>query len=174
MANSVVSVSTHSGCSFDQLCNGSAQSYACDNLIDITKTSDGHTPTIDEAKELLLKHLYNCIQSIETERGCQLEFFYIGKTYVRTRKNGRFNHMDRATWRLDNGINNAFKYHKGASHGQDGLVVLTVVTREAIHPDVWGNKPDFHQEDYALDLEGMLIQDCRTDSRLVNKTLKPG
>ena len=163
-------------CSFDLLCNGnrSALSYACDNLIDITKTSDGRTPTIDEAKEMLLKHLYNCIQSIEIERGCQLESFYIGRTHVGTRKNGRFNHMDRATWRLDGGIKNAFKYHKGAGHGQDGLVVLTVVTREAIHPDVWGNKPDFHQEDYALDLEGMLIQDCRTDSRLVNKTLKPG
>lgn len=49
-----------------------------------------------------------------------------------------------------------------------------MVTREAIHPDVRTYKPDFHQEDYALALEGRLIQDCMTDPRLYNKTLEHG
>ena len=69
MASSVTSVSTRGGCSFEQLCNGSVQSYACDNLIDITTTRDGRTPLIQEAVMMILDHLYRCIQSIEIERG---------------------------------------------------------------------------------------------------------
>ena len=170
MASSVTSLSTSGGCSFDQLCNGSLQSYACDNLIDITRTRDGHTPTIREAEEMLLEHVHSCIQSIETERGCKLESYYIGKTHVRKRKKRTFNHMNRTTWRLDGGINNRFRCHKDKGYGRDGLVVLTVVTREAIHPD----EPYFHQEDYALALERRLIQDCMTDSMLANKGLEQG
>ena len=171
------SVASATGCSFDELCRGCLQSYACDNLINITRTRDGtRTPTIREAEEMLLEHLDRCVQSIQTERECQLECFYIGKTHVRKRKrkNGTFDHMNRTTWRLDDGINSRFRCHKDAGYGRDGLVVLTVVTREAIHPDVRRNKPDFHQEDYALALEGRLIQDCMTDPRLVNNSLEPG
>ena len=87
MASSVAS--TRGGCSFDELCNGSVQSYACDNVIDITRNGDGQTPTVREAEQMLLDHVYRCIRSIETERGYQLEHFYIGKTHVRQRKQGR-------------------------------------------------------------------------------------
>jgi hypothetical protein len=115
------------------------------------------------------------MQSIETERGCDLEYFYIGKTHVRQRKKApSFDHMSRATWRLDGGINNRCKSHKDAGYGRDGLVVLTVVTREAIHPKVRENNPNFHQEDYALALESRLIQDHMKDPRLSNETLEPG
>ena len=173
-AASVFSTTTRGGCSFEELCNGSLQGYAGDNLIDITITRDGRVPTIREAEQMLLEHLDNCVRSIETERDCQLEYFYIGKTHVRRMRNRTFNHMDRNTWKLDGGINSRCKTHKEGDYGRDGLVVLTVVTREAIHPDVRRNKPDFHQEDYALALEGRLIQDCMTDSRLYNRTLEPG
>ena len=171
---SVSSATTRGGCTFDELCNGSAQSYACDNLIDITKTRDGRVPTVREAEQMLLEHLDNCVRSIQTERDCKLEYFYIGKTHVRRMKNRTFDHMNKATWKLDGGINSRWKTHRDGGYGRDGLIVLTVVTREAIHPDVRRNKPDFHQEDYALALEGRLIQDCMTDSRLYNKTLEPG
>ena len=37
------------------------------------------------------------------------------------------------------------------------------------------SEPYFHQEDYALALERMVIQDCMTDPRpLANKSLEPG
>ena len=176
MASSVASVSKRGGCSFEELCNGSLQSYACDNLIDITRNRDGRTPTIRETEEMLLEHIDRCIQSIETKRGCQLECFYIGKTHVRERKNGTFDHMNRTTWRLDDGINSRFRYHKKKGYGRDGLVVLTVVTREAIHPGILKNMPDFDQEDYALVLEERLILDhlCMIDPMLVNKSLDLG
>ena len=167
-------LTTRGGCSFDELCNGSVQSYACDNVIDITSKRDGSTPTVREAEQMLLDHVDRCVRSIETERGCQLEHFYIGKTHVRQRKGRRFDHMNKDTWKLDGGINSRCRCHREGGYGRDGLVVLTVVTREAIHPDVRRNKPDFHQEDYALVLEGRLIQDCMTDTRLYNQTLEPG
>ena len=169
----VSDASTRGGCSFDELCNGSVKYYACDNVIDITKV------TVQEAEQMLLDHLYSCIQSIETERGLKVEKVYIGKTYVRQKKDShrrrvRFDHMNSSTWKLDDGINGRWKDHKREDYGRDGLVVLTVVTREAIHPDIQENNPDFHHEDYALALESRLIQDCMMDPRLYNKTLEPG
>ena len=174
MASSVASTSTRGGCNFEEVCNGSVQSYACDNLIDITKTEDGRTPTIDEAEQMLLEHARRCVQSIETERGCPLEYYYIGKSHVRKRKNRTFNHMNRFTWRLDGGVNKRFRCHRDRGYGRDGLVVLAVVTREAIDPNIHWNKPSIHQEDYALDLERRLIRACRMDPRLCNKTLESG
>ena len=166
---------TRGGCTFEELCNGSVQSYAYDNLIDITRTRDGRVPTIRKAEKMLWKHLYKCVQRIETKRGCELEYFYIGKTHVRQKKSSEtFDHMNRSTWKLGGGINGRCKTHRDRGYGQDGLVVLTVVTSDAIHPDIHWNKPFFHQEDYALALEARLIQDCMTDPRLYNKTLKPG
>ena len=108
-----------------------------------------------------------------------MEKFYIGKTHVRQKSGGHggkvnFDHMRSGTWRVDNGINDRWKDHKLTDYGRDGLVVLTVVTKEAIHPDIQENNPDFHQEKYALVLESRLIQDCMIDSRLENKTLEPG
>ena len=174
-AASVSTTTTHGGCSFEQLCNGSTQYYACDNLIDIVRNRDGHVPTIEEAVQMISEHLDGCVQSIETQRGCRLEYFYIGKTHVKQRKGATFNHMKRSTWRLANGINQRFADHRDAGYGQDGLVVLTVVTREAIDPDIRRNKPDLHQEDYALGLENRLIQEyMRRDPRLANDTLATG
>ena len=124
---------------------------------------------------MLLKHLYDCVQRIEKERSCKLEYFYIGKTHVRKRKNApSFDHMNRATWKLDDGINGGWRSHRDTEYGRDGLVVLTVVTKKAIHSDVRRNKPKFYQEDYALALEGRLIQDCLEDPRLYNETLERG
>ena len=158
------------GCNFEELCNGSKLSYACDNVIDITRGN----PTVQEAEQELLDHLYRCIRRIERGRELEVEKFYIGKTYVRQKTGAQFDHMDSSTWRLDNGINGRWNVHKDTDYGRDGLVVLTVVTRDAIHPDIQENNPDFHEEKYALVLERRLILDCMIDSRLENKTLESG
>jgi hypothetical protein len=161
-----------SECTFKELCIGSCQGYACDYLIDITRNRHGDVPTIREAEEMLLEHIDNCVERIETERGCELEYIYIGKTYVRQRKNAPlFDHMNRATWNLGGGINGRCRSHRRRVYGQDGLVVLTVITREAIRHGV---RKKFHEEDYALELESLLIQDYWTDPRLYNKTCMPG
>ena len=169
-------MATRGGCTFDELCNGSAQSYACDNVIDITRNDDGYTPTVREAVQMLVKHLDRCIQKIQDKRGCRLEKFYIGKTYVRKKEEVTFNHMNEDTWKFD-GIEARWTAHirnREVDYGRDGLVVLTVVTREAIHPDIQSNQSWFRQEDYALALEGRLIQNYLTDSRMKNTSLMPG
>lgn len=166
---SLNSQSTRGGCSFENLCNGSCSSYACDNVIDVTKDITGGD--IRKAEKLLYKHIKQCIQCIETERGSPIEFFYIGKTFVKRRKNVSFNHMDKNTWKLDDGINGRHREHKDTHYGCDGLVVLTVITRACI-PDNCSIK--FDQQDMALALESRLIQDFMTDQRLSNETLEPG
>ena len=161
------------GCRFKELCDGSRQSYACDFLIDITRNEDGDVPVMEEAIEMLLQRLDDCVWYIEKEGRCRVKYFYIGKTYVRDRerKGITFDHMNRYTWSLDGGINGRWRFHRPRPYGEDGLVVLTVVTEEAIHPEVCRN---FHREDYALALESRLIRECRTDERLYNKTRMPG
>ena len=160
-------------CSFGDLCDGSRRGYACDYLIDITRNQRGRVPAIPKAEKMLLKHLYDCVQQIEEEGDCELEYFYIGKTYVREWKETSFDHMDGATWNLA-GIYGRWWYHSHRDYGKHGLVVLAVVTEEAIHPRVCRNKPKFRQEDYALALESRLIQDCLEDPRLYNDTWMPG
>ena len=161
---------TRGGCTFEMLCKGSVQSYACNNLVDITRAED-----IEHAVQIISEHLDRCVQSIEKKRG-KLKRFYIGKTHVRKMKGKKakcFDHMTRSTWRLDGGINGRFKKHRDA--GYDGLVVLTVVTKEAIDADIRRNKPNLHQEDYALGLESRLIQKyMKSDPRLANNTLATG
>ena len=166
-------MATRGGCTFAELCNGSAQSYACDEIIDITRKGDGQTPTALEAEQMLVKHLDSCIQKIERGRGRRLEKFYIGKTYVREKEEVTFHHMNKYTWKLD-GIEARWTAHIREDYGRDGLVVLTVVTQEAIHLDIRNNQSWFRQEHYALALEGRLIQNYLTDSRMKNTSLMPG
>ena len=164
---SVASASTRGGCSFEDLCRGS-QSYACDNLINIEGL------TIRKQEDDLSEHIRECIESIEFDSGCPVEKFYIGKTHVRQRKDRAFDPTNSTTWRLDDGINGRFRDHRGAGYGRDGLVVLTVVTAEAIPLEIRQNKPNFHQEDYALALESRLILRFMSDPRLVNETTEAG
>ena len=158
-------------CKFEELCDGSSHGYACDNLADITKTRRGRVPTIHQAEKILANHVDSCIKTIEHKTGRDIESFYFGKTYINERKNRDFDHMDPATWKFDGGINGRWKAHKDRGYGRDGLIVLTVVTREAIHPR--SHRKVLH-EDYALVLERMLIEDYWTDQRLHNETTKPG
>ena len=157
-------------CSFKELCDGSRRGYACDKLADITENRRGRVPTIQEAEKMLRKRLYNCVRRIEKGRGCELEYFYIGKTYVREQKGTTFDHMDGDTWNLA-GLYGRWWHHSRRDYGKHGLVVLTVITEEAIHPEVHRN---FCREDYALALESGLIWECMKDERLYNKTRKPG
>lgn len=159
---------TRGGCLFENLCNGSQVNYACDNTINIEGL------TTREQEDYLSQHICKCIESIEIERGCPVEEFYIGKTHVRKRSGMEFNPTMRTTWRLADGINRRFRAHRNESYGRDGLVVLTVVTREAIPREIRRNKPNFHQQDYALALESRLILNFMSDPRLANETIEYG
>ena len=75
--------------------------------------------------------------------------------------------MNPDTWKKE-GIISRWGRHSDSLHGRDGLVVLTVVTREVTQ------LPFSHQEEYALRLEEELAHYCRNDHRLANSTLGPG
>ena len=165
------------GCMFKELSMGTVQSYATDALIDITRiTKDGHTrtPTIREAEDMLLTHIDGCLRTIIADRQRPVERFYIGKTHVGQLRDRQFNHMSSSSWKLDGGINGRCSDHIRAGHGRDGLVVLTVVTADAIHAETRNNKPRFNHEEYASALLCRLVQDCMTDSRLHNERAELG
>ena len=172
------STAPRNGCLFDEVCTGTVKSYACDYLIDITSTTsrEGHalTPTIREAETMLLNHIDSCLRTIVANMQRPVERFYIGKTHVGQLRGKPFNHMNASTWKLDSGINSRCSDHMRAGYGRDGLVVLTVVTEQAIHPDVRRNKPHFNHEDYAFALQSRLVQDCMTDPRLYNERVDRG
>ena len=104
--------------------------------------------------------------------------FYIGKTYIREMASGGFNPEDPRTWNLDNGINGRFRDHKKRGYGKNGLIVVAVVTKDAIPEDCRKNEYITHHEEYALTLEKRLIQyykaNPRIAPRIANKTTQPG
>ena len=183
--------STVGGCSFDMLCEGDSSSYACDNLIDLSKEPLNKDlrkvstkelrkgPTLIKATKLLIKHVKKCIRSIEIGRGRKVKQFYIGKTLTHRRKKVPFDHMASRTWRLSDGISKRFKEHRTCKegYGRDGLVVLTVVTQKTIPPNIHRKKDVVKQELYAFALENRLIQHFlikRDDPRIANKSLHSG
>ena len=108
------------------------------------------------------------------QRG-QVEGFYIGKTYVPQRGGRNFNAMVPTSWRKD-GIGSRWGHHKNM--GYNGLIVLTVVTREALplNPEN-DNQPYVNQQEYALMLEQKLLHNYKIenyDSRMENATFGEG
>ena len=169
---SCVSATTAGGCSFDDICDRGAKSYACDNLFDLTK-SEG----LSTATKALVKHIKKCIRFIEIGQGRKVKQFYIGKTHVHKKKRGKFEHMTHSTWRKSDGISKRFRKHREGGYGRDGMVVLTLVTRAAIPRKIRNNKKTVIQELYALALESRLIQYFlikRDDKRIFNKSLDTG
>ena len=175
-----MSKTTAGGCDFDTLCNSDIKSYACDYLVDLTKVrKKGKGPwTLSRATKALIKHVRKCVKFIQIGQGRNVKHFYIGKTHVQRKLKCKFDHMKRSTWKLANGINGRFRSHcQNPDYDIDGLVVLTVVTRKAIPPNVRNNRKKVNQELYALALESKLIQHFlikRDDDRILNKTIDTG
>ena len=169
------STSTRGAQTLHWLCNeiqreGGERKYVCDPgcMVDLRKVS----PNDPENHKKAILHLINQLFSyVETQTNRSVELFYIGKTYVHKAKNRReFDPMNPDTWKKE-GIISRWGSHSDSPHGEDGLVVLTVVTRE-VKPFQFS-----HQEEYALRLEEMLTYHYRTvveDTRLANPSLAPG
>ena len=112
---------------------------------------------------------------IEIQSGKKVVKFYIGKTYVRKNKRSKvFDAMNPNTWRKE-GILSRWCHHKQEDYGGNGLVVLTVVTKDDVPQQ---SIPAFKdQEMYALALEQQLIIHyafIRGDERLANTSTHPG
>ena len=115
------------------------------------------------------------IRDIEIQSGKKVVKFYIGKTYVRKNKKSKvFDAMNPNTWRKE-GIRSRWCHHKHQDYGRNGMVVLTVVTKDDVPQQ---RIPAFkHQEMYALALEQQLIIHyafISGDERLANTSTHPG
>ena len=168
----LISRTTVGGCTFDDIIRG-RQSYACDNLVDLTKSD-----TVDKAKDKLIGHVHGLLDDIEQQMDKKVEKFYISKTYVAKRRkragNGfmTFDHMDSNTWKK-NGISSRWTVHKKEDYGRDGMVVLATVPKAAIPKYV----KSVHQEHYPLALEQKLLHHFRlteADPRITNNTFGTG
>ena len=160
--------SSYGGSSFDELCNGRSH-YACDNTVDIRRVSSIH-----KAKKRILKHIDDCMKAIEIGRGTKVSQFYIGKTYIhRVKKRGggynKIDPMDPQTWKKG-GISAHWTTHREEDYGRGGMVVLAVITRDALPPNTT-------KEEYALILEEKILRHYTLNApheKLVNKSFKPG
>jgi hypothetical protein len=169
MATPSASITTSGGCSFDELCRNAPaiKNYVCDEscLVDLSTAT-----SIGKATRVLVNGLENVFSNLAIETGMEITNFYIGKTYIRGRKGCKFNHMNPYTWRKL-GISDRWRTHKRQFYGENGLVVLSVVTRGCMTVE------GVHQEEYTLELERRLLhhyKEIKRDKRLVNPTYNSG
>ena len=139
----------------------------------ITKKNQD-SDALHKATDTLVKWVDDTITDIEIQSGKKVVKFYIGKTFVRQIKNRKFDVMKHNTWRKS-GISSRWCHHKQEDYGRNGMVVLTVVTKDDVPQQ---RIPAFkHQEMYALALEQQLIIHyafIRGDERLANTSTHPG
>ena len=179
---SVGSVSTLGGVPFDILCEGEISNYSF-NLVNLVEAKDTEKKgKMDRDVKKLSKKLKDTIKSLEIgpigNKGRAIEYYYIGKTYIRQKKKRGggfqdFNHTKEDTWRKK-GISSRYKSHSTKYYGRDGLVVLAAITREALPRD---HLKYITQEDYALILEQRLTHHLlinERDDRVCNATFGEG
>ena len=141
-------------------------------LIDLRR----HCSDLSQTRRSLIRHVDKCIVKIEKRHRRKIKNFYIGKTYVRQRKDVKFNLLDWSTWNTS-GIKSRFAHHQQTEYGQSGSVVLAVVTEDALPCNATQNKSRITPEGYALTLENALIEHYlyeRDDPRIENRTRDPG
>ena len=171
---------TRGGMSFDQLCRGDQlPSYVCDRecLVDILRED-----TLEEAEKKLVTKIDTLFKDIEIQKEATIDKFYIGKTYVITRKHSSMDPLNPWTWRKE-GISSRWGEHKKTDYGKDGMIVIAVITRNrvALARDANGDAVErgnvLGQELYTLALEQRLLHYYmikRGDARIDNKTFTSG
>ena len=145
------------------------------NLEHTTNNTDQDYNALHRATDTLVKRVDDTINDIEIQSGKKVVKFYIGKTYIHKNKRSEvFDAMNPDTWRKGV-IHSHWCHHKQEEYGRNGMVVLTVVTKDDVPQQ---SIPAFkHQEMYALALEQQLIIHyafVRGDERLANTSTHPG
>ena len=152
----------------DWLCNEllrirGERKYICDPNW-MVNLSEVYPNDPEKHKKKIVQLIEKIFQYIERRTNRTIDCFYIGKTFVQDKVYGNyFDSMDPDTW-TKTGISSRWHSHKECNHGLDGMVVLTVITREV----------DTHYEEYTLELEKMIIDYYWTDTRLANTTSLSG
>lgn len=150
---------TRGGISFDQLCRGNDPYYVCDTecLVHITRDD-----TLQKAEEKLVKKTEDIFSELEIQKDALVKKFYIGKTFVQSKKKRKINPMNPTTWRKG-GISSRWGDHRKEDYGKDGMVVIAVITRDQVpHREIDDERikktePVASQELHTLALEQRLL-----------------
>ncbi len=124
---SVTSVATtRGGVEFDDLASEKVPPYYAFRLTKISEGMDLRTAT-----DILIKSIDETLTDIETQSDKRISKFYIGKTYIHKIRRRQFDRMRQNSWKKG-GISSRWHHHKSQDYGKSGMVVQTVVTKEAV------------------------------------------
>ncbi len=115
--------------SFDEICKKDAKAgYVLDKSVWI------EDKTITAAVKMISGRINECDKQIKIDWGRNMQEFYIGKSFIRSRKGTKvkFDPKRPTTWRLDGGINGRYTDHHKEDYGKNGLIVVAVVTKESL------------------------------------------
>ena len=178
---------TCGGCTLEQLCKGTKKDYVCDAscLVELTNGQ-----TANDQVDMLKDKVREIFNIIEHDNNKIIEKFIIGKSYMDKLEDApMFKAMDPNTW-YAHGIScrwsGTYKYKQQPPNAEgtkipnaeetkipdyNGLIVLTVVTKEVLpHDKTTG-------EEYALMLEKRLLYYYKIetyDSRIKNTSFDDG
>ena len=171
-ASEAGSTTTIGGADFDDLCAGKVQYYSF-NLLNLQQFA-----SLRDAENGLYRHINDTTEALESGAPTRRRIgkLYIGKSFVRQKKKKRFDPMDSTTFKKE-GISSRWGDHRTKDYGRDGMVVLTVITREIATQ--LGVKDDPRtqrnaQEICALQIEAWLQERFRDDGRFPHEAYHPG
>ncbi len=173
----ITAATTRGGMSYEQLCRDDQPGYyVCDRecLVHILRKD-----TLEQAEKKLITKIDTLFKDIEIQKEATIDKFYIGKTYVTTRKHSSMDPLNPWTW-IKEGIKGRWQNHKKTDYGKDGMIVIAVITRDQVplaRDPTHRQHTVVHQEDYAFALEQRLLHYYKItmkDPRIANKTFKSG
>ena len=168
--------SSRGGVDFDALCNGAK--YYSFNLVELSTAT-----SVEEVERKLIDKLDETMIALESylPKKRSISKIYIGKTYVKQKKNQRFDSQNHSSW-IKEGITARWRDHSKEDYGKDGMVVLGVITRDTLIRCCRNEARatavrNIHQEDFALAMEQRLIHHFTFNvpvSKLANDTFTTG
>lgn len=122
---------------------------------------------------ILYSRISNALEDLASGSGKIIGKIYIGKTFVHKCKRRDFDPLDPSTF-TKAGIGSRWNYHKKQDYGQDGMVVVAIVTHTVAanlgYGKFYGKNWVVDTQQCALDIEEALIKKFSDDGRLANDT----
>ena len=146
-------------CTYEDLYTRARRGYACRHQMpaDIRglrhqMPADIRGLSFDHARNELIECVRTCICTLQDRSGWTVTKFHIGKAYVNEKQDVPLDPQDSSTYMKD-GISRRWGKYQNKDYGRNGMVVLTIVTADAVPQD----RQPLHQEDYTRELKRALV-----------------
>lgn len=117
-----------------------------------------HLNTFEESKAMLVQKIGSIMDDLKKMKGCPIDEFYIGKTYIDCQLNYKDLKSDNPDTWVMTGINNRWNEHSKKSFGKDGLIVFAAIQDHQVPTGiVTAEKHASKHQQYTLSLENALI-----------------